>query len=460
MRLIYGHINDLYDCDPHVETGLRKFVGWISRDSGPGYWYRIQNLLPSHGGSYFPPNLLSAGLSVSALTSPGTMLRAWCALRADDIAVGYMGTTTKIWQHDGDVTFTDRSKAGGYTSSAADWSFAQYGNITIATNRVDAVQSRDATGSSAFADLAGSPPKARIVVTQAEQVVLFDLNDGAEKPNAFAACAPGDHTDWSGAGATTATQIRHRPGKITAAIAFRNYILVFKRSSIYKLTYTGSSTFKWHVDLIAVGRGVNGKHDVVNCGDTVVFTGRGGAWSFDGASFTSLTEGQTYAPLNAGTSAASVFSPDTGLVYFVTNSLFVIAYNVSSDAWGEAFVYGASGVTITINIKLLTGEPAAIAAFTQVVPAFPDLQWWYDVANGTQIFKSTMPWGGGVVSGTSNEAWAVGTIEGQGGDLQTSFKRLIPSWSNTALSAPVGGTSSRGARSGSRWLQPQDGISS
>jgi hypothetical protein len=119
-----------------------------------------------------------------------------------------------------------------------------------------------------FADLAAAP-KANVLVTQSSQVLAFDINiGGTEYRNAFATCAPGDYTDWSGANATTNTPITHRPGKITAAIAFRDYVLVFKQSSVYKLTYTGSSTYKWRVECIAIGKGAWAPFDVVNTGES------------------------------------------------------------------------------------------------------------------------------------------------------------------------------------------------
>jgi hypothetical protein len=172
---------------------MRKYMPFAPKGM-PGVWQAATFWWPMRSGayrtSYIHTQKVGAGPS-----SPGTTLRAWCALLPDDSAVGYIGTTTKLYQYDGTSTFTDRSVGGGYTNTATDWSFAQYGNNTYATNRVDNIQVRDSSGSSAFAALAGSPPKASILVTQADQLILFDLNDGSEKADAFATSAPGDPTD-------------------------------------------------------------------------------------------------------------------------------------------------------------------------------------------------------------------------------------------------------------------------
>lgn len=380
----------------------------------PGIWANVINMLPCRSGAYAPGHLFTQKVGAGP-ASPGTTLRAWCALLADDTAIGYIGTSTKLYVYDGTSTFTDRSAAA---YAASDWSFAEYGNITFAVDRVDAVQTRDATGVANFANATGSPPKASIVLTQSDQVLLFDLNDGAEKPDAFAACAPGDHTDWSGAGATTATRIRHRPGKITAAIAFRDYVLVFKRSSIYRLTYTGNNTFKWKVELIAIGRGAYGKHDVVNCGDVVVFSGPGGAWTYDGASFRSIAD---FGNNLSVASSASFFLPSSQRVYFHVPGRYV-AYNISSDAWGVHNITSTTGELISGSHRPFTGEPAALSTFAGSGETYPDLTWIVDLSLNPCVMKQDSAWGNGASS--IAVARLVGTLEGKGGDTIMRATRL------------------------------------
>ena len=317
-------------------------------------WLSVSNMLPHVSGAYVTPTLYTEKTGAGPAT-PGTTLRAWCALLPSDTAIGYVGTSTKLYEY----PTTDRSKVGGY--AATDWSFAHYGNITLAASRADALQARDATTANLFADVAGSPPKASIVITQAEQVLLFDLNDGAEKPDAFAACAPGDYTDWSGAGATTATRIRHRPGKVVAAVAFNDYVLAFKKNSVYKITYTGS-TFKWRVELIAVNRGAWGKHNVVNCGDVVVFSGPGGAWVFDGASFRDIA-GQWGDRIGSAALCAFYESSSRNAHFYHSNGMYV--YNLVSEAWGYTKIISTAGSeSLAASYRCFSGEPAALRSFS------------------------------------------------------------------------------------------------
>lgn len=399
---------------------MRKWLPLAPPDM-PGVWSDLSNMLPTRSGSYYAPGMFSLTAASAPGGTPGTTLRAWCALLPSDSVTGVVGTSTKLYVTSAFTSFTDRSGAA-YT--ATDWSFAQFGNITIATSRTDAVQTRDATGSSNFANASGSPPKARIVCTQSQQVLLFDLNDGAEKPDAFAACAPGDITDWSGAGATTATRILHRPGKITAAIPFRDYVLVFKQSSVYRLIYSGNSTFKWKVELIATGRGAYGKHDVVACGDVVVFRGPGGAWLYDGSRFQSITDwvGEIY---NAAVTA-SWFDSFTQNAHFFNGGGW--AYNLVADAWGARTYQTVAGASITSYMPL-TGEPAAIRAIMGAGNnGTPDNIYVVDLTNGTPVLTGAQQWG---VGDGSTSSYITTGVEGQGSRGLVNFSELNPRYSRT-----------------------------
>jgi hypothetical protein len=399
----------------------------------PGIWASVVNMLPCRSGAYAPGNLFTTKVTAGPAT-PGTTKRWWCALLPDETAISYIGTTTKLWQYDGTSTFTDRS--GAAYSTAVDWSFAQFGNITFAVDRVDAVQTRDSTGVANFANATGSPPKATIVVTQAEQVMLLNLNDGAEKPDAFATCAPGDHTDWSGAGATTATRVRHRPGGFTAAVAFRDYVLAFKKSSVYRITYSGNNTFKWKVELIAIGRGAYGKHDVVNCGDVVVFNGPGGSWTYDGASFRSITDlvGDIYP--TGGASVAGFFLPASQRVYFGSLTGYSV-YNLVSDRWGSQNL-NSTTAALANTYRPLTGDPAALSAFSSSVIGitYPDVTWLADLSSNPCVVKADTNWGGGTTF-TGSDAYLYGTFDGGTGDQVVYANRLDLRFANTLGSIGV-----------------------
>src|SRR4051812_23518636 len=99
----------------------------------PDVWTDVSNAIPTPHGTYRnAPGFKGSGTQPA---TPGTQLRAWQGVDLTGTAQKVLGTTTKLYAFT--TTFTDRSKGGGYTSSAVDWSFAQFGTYTIATNGVD-----------------------------------------------------------------------------------------------------------------------------------------------------------------------------------------------------------------------------------------------------------------------------------------------------------------------------------
>jgi hypothetical protein len=222
-------------------------------------------------------------------------------------------------------------------------------------------------------------------------------------------------------------------------------VLVFKRSSVYRLSYTGSNTYKWRVELIATGMGAWSKHDVVNCGDTVVFSGPGGAWRFDGASFRPITD---YVG-ELGPSRASCFLPIAQNVVFIANTFgsthFVVAYNLVSDAWGSKFSQFVSTTALlstnTSAYTLMTGEPAALRTFVGIATQGWDKTMLVQLSANPSVLTDTLLWGFGP-SGTSTRAALTGSIEGRGGRTLTHFSDLMVDWTESVDSgsaAPVEG---------------------
>ena len=303
-------------------------------------------MFPTEAGTYRTANAFATyGTAAAGPASPGTTLTSWFGRTVDGTLVGYVGTSTKLYRGTSSDfsagSFTDAS-AAAYTAST--WSFCQFGNITIAASLGNAVQSRDATGGSAFANLAGSPPVAKICVTQSNCVLLFNLTGAA---HSFAVSDVGDHTNWSTLEAVASTPILHRAGPITAAVAFQDYVLAWKSSSVYRLRYVGSPVY-WTVELIADGIGAARMGSVCNCGSFVIFTGVQGAYIYDGASFRNIGDGFTASGSHVLEDAGSDTSPAiyyqaTNQVLFkssVTQGFFV--YSINADAWGKFLPYASS----------------------------------------------------------------------------------------------------------------------
>ncbi|BCH30278.1 hypothetical protein MesoLjLc_22080 [Mesorhizobium sp. L-8-10] len=133
----------------------------------------LENVLPIQGGyGPFP--------SFRALSQP-------LPERPQGSYLGYVnngnyvlvvGTKTKLLMFDGTtLTWTDVSKPGGYSTADSErWSFAQYGSWLIATNSVDPVQYIDLNSPVQFADLSADAPRAKLVGTMGDFVMLSHLN--------------------------------------------------------------------------------------------------------------------------------------------------------------------------------------------------------------------------------------------------------------------------------------------
>ena len=94
----------------------------------------------------------------------------------------YAGDAGKLYKlNAADSALTDLSKAGGYSSSADEkWRYAQFGQTVIATNFDDSVQKSTVASGTAFADLGGTPPKAKFICTVRDQVMLGHTNDTSD----------------------------------------------------------------------------------------------------------------------------------------------------------------------------------------------------------------------------------------------------------------------------------------
>jgi hypothetical protein len=200
----------------------------------------------------------------------------------------FLAADTKIYECTGTVTRTDRSRGGSYTT-ATFFTFAQLGNTTVAGNKTDALQSAT-TG--AFADTAGSPPKAKIVLSDANQIVLGNYNDGTDTPDGWWCSDVGTTATWTPAASNEAKngRLRDSGGAITAGCnAPFGGVILFKKNAMYVGSYVGQPLVRqWRKVSDRVGcKWIEG---CVNTGEKVYFAGDD-VYEFDGSQIRSITSG-------------------------------------------------------------------------------------------------------------------------------------------------------------------------
>jgi hypothetical protein len=239
-------------------------------------------VVPSLRGIQGAPSAATTGVSVLA----GTCIGAIAVRKLDDTLRFFAGTTAALYELS-TTNWTDRSRGGGYTASNTQrWRYAQFGNVTLASNAGTTVQ---ASSASVFADVAGAP-QAAVIETVNQFVFAFNTNEGTygTSPDRWWCSGLGDHTIWTPAIATQCATGRlvASPGPILAGRKFGDQIVAYKKNSMYLGTYVGPP-FIWSFVQIPGNAGAMSQESVVNIGTAEnpkhIFMGEDNFYIFDGS---------------------------------------------------------------------------------------------------------------------------------------------------------------------------------
>lgn len=249
----------------------------------PGVWTACQHVIPFEAGFMGAPT----GVATTAAALASACRGAAIMLKLDDTRRLFAATQTKIYELTG-TTWTDRSAGGGSYTGSVDsrWSFAQFGDTSMMSNYIDAMQS-SLTG--AFANLSAAP-KAKIIVSASNNfVIAFYTNDATYgvSPDRWWCCAQNDQTTWTPSVATGATtgRIIATPGSITAAATLGDYVIAYKLRGVFLGSFVGSANGTWQWTLVPGSSdcGAVGQDAVCNIGGGVHFiVGDDDFWLFDG----------------------------------------------------------------------------------------------------------------------------------------------------------------------------------
>lgn len=307
----------------------------------PGALTTAVELIPSTRGMKASP--------VDALfaTTPATAVGFRTVRKIDGTYVLVMGTSSNLYEWTGSAW---SSIGSGFTSSH--WSFAQFGDITLATNRDANIQSRT-TGS--FAAIANAP-KARIVIAVQNFVVAFDTANGSasnnfgDTPDRWWCCAFQNPADWaiSVDNQCVSERVVGNGGAITCALPFGTGWVAYKDESMYLATYSGPPSV-FNLQRIPGDQGCVGIDAAVNTDRGHVFVGTDDIWLYDGTRPVSIAVGKVkdYLFGEYSTTAFSrsyiagtklVYEPSTKLVWLryepVSGTSNLLAYHLPSGQWG------------------------------------------------------------------------------------------------------------------------------
>ena len=185
----------------------------------------------------------------------------------------YAGDSGKLYKMNAaDSSLTDLSKGGGYSTAGDDrWRFVQFGETLLATNYDDAIQTGTVASGSAFADLSGTPPKAKFIAVVRDQVMLGYTNDGVdgEKPYRLWWSGVNSATSWTSGTALSDYQDVADAGDCTGLVGGEYAIALFERA-IVRLSFVGAPLV-YQVDRLTNQRGCSVPGSVASVGSGLVF---------------------------------------------------------------------------------------------------------------------------------------------------------------------------------------------
>lgn len=244
-----------------------------------------KNVIPETKGSYGPVSDLSAVTDALSARCQGAFSSRLDTSGATSV---FAGDATKLYKASS-AAFSDVSQtAVTYNCpSTENWEFTQYGSRVIAVNINDNPQSFVLGTSSEFADLGGSPPKARHVQSIRDWVFLGNVTD---YPYRIRWSAIDDPTDWPTIGSADAASKQSdqqdfpNGGWVQAILGGVGGVdgVIFQDYVIRRIVYEGGNTVFGFYE-VERARGTPAPNSVVNAdGDTAFYLGEDGFYAFNG----------------------------------------------------------------------------------------------------------------------------------------------------------------------------------
>lgn len=238
----------------------------------------VKNVVPGAEG-YEP----FRGLAPQSQALAAQPLGAASARDASAVIHTYAGTTAALYELTSTGSWTDRSKAGGYTTGATNrWRFTQYGDRMIAVNGTDNPQYATMSTSSAFANLS-TAPIAYYVATMGEFVFLGRLASNAFK---IRWSAIGDSDGWT-IGTNQSDEQLLAEGGIVTGLASGDVLTVFQERAIRRVAYVGPPLIM-QVDTISSELGCTTPGSICQLGRIIFFLSDTGFYMFDGQQMTPI----------------------------------------------------------------------------------------------------------------------------------------------------------------------------
>lgn len=244
----------------------------------PGVLVSSSQCLPTDRGIGNGWGISSASDSVAGTATSGYEFTSI----SGSLPTAVIGIGTKLYKNSGG-TLTDISGSAYVVNTG--WTFATYGNTLLAANKGDRLQASTLLGT--FADAFADAPKATKVIVAGPATrpfaILFDYDDGTDTPHGIY-WNPDPTLTWATSISTQVGKVSvvDINGKFTAAVAYRDGAIAFKRNAMYEGQYVGGSDM-WVWKRISSDIGCYGPNAVVSANDVIYFADRTGLWEYDGS---------------------------------------------------------------------------------------------------------------------------------------------------------------------------------
>lgn len=309
----------------------------------------------------------------------------------------FAGTTTRLYELTGGA-WVDRSRGAAYTAGADPrWSFAQFGNATIAANDQAVLQ---ASTSTSFSDIAGAPV-AKIVFSVADFVMALNTSDGTygDQGDRWWCSGIFDHTTWAPSVTTQANTGRliQGGGDLVAGLALGRQAVAYKSRAMFLGSYVGAPAI-WQWDQLPGEQGAVGPDAVCDAGGVHFFVGDDNIWAFDGVRPYPIANDTVRQWFFANSSptyryktiAAHERQNNRVWIFYASNASTgaldsALVYHVRTRAWGRsnrAVAAAMNFVNPGVTIDALTGTIDALT-----VPF--DSQFWLAAGRSLAIFDTS-----------------------------------------------------------------------
>lgn len=397
-------------------------------------------LVPTEKGYKGAESLTSTAYAALATSCRG----AATLTKLDGTTRFIAGVQTKLWEGAGG-SWTDVTAVSDYIGSASSkWRFAQFGDVSLATNKVDALQKSVTSGD--FSALSGAP-KASMVETVAGFVMVADYNDGTDTPDGWYCSAFEDYTNWTPSIATQCANGRlfDTPGKITGLRRIGKDCVIYKENAVYLGQWVAGDVI-WAWSLISGEIGAVSQEGIVSIETAHFFVGMNDIWVFDGTRPASIGEGIKkwfFNDLNMTyrNNIIGAHDKERSLVYFyypdTTSSgecNACIVYNYKTRKWGRANRTIEAAVEWISGGYTYTSLAAAFTTYADLPAVAYDSPFWRGSTINVAVFDSAHTLK--TLSGESSTSSLTGNWFGDG-IKHLHLQRVIPQFINDATSATL-----------------------